>query len=130
MKIGAVIIGATAAAGYAYMTSRFLCCQGEDGFASNVTSFVIVGAVLLVTAMAVQPAWRDRPVAAIVAGLALFLVVGIVTMLARPTWDSYVFARPLRLGWRTTGVFVVATAVALLQSWLTARARVRRGSTR
>lgn len=130
MKVGAVIMGGMAAAGYAYMTSRFLCCQGEDGFASNVTSVVLVGAVLLITAVAVQPAWRDRPVTAIIAGLALFVVVSAILMLARPTWDSYVFARPLHLGWRTAGVFAVVTAVALLQSWLMARARVRRSSVR
>lgn len=125
-SVRAFVVGVVAAGGYAYVAARFLCCRGEDGFAANVADTALVAAVLLPTAMAVQPGWRSRPLAAMATGAVLFLAVGAIVLFARPGWSDYVAARPLHLYWRTAAVLAAATGVAFLHlRWIAGSARDR-----
>lgn len=115
MNWRAGVVGAIAGAGYLFMASRFACCHGEDGFSANVSDGLSVAAALLVTALAVQPAWRTRALLSIAAAAVLFVMLCIIVLVARPAWDDYIRGRPLQVGVRTAAVFVAATLAAFIE---------------
>lgn len=110
-------MGAVAAIGFLFMTSSFRCCEGEDGFAKNVSVGSTVAVTLLIGSLIVQQRWRERPFLSILIGVGLFAVLMTILLSAGPRWNDYVFSRQLYLGWRTAGVFAAAAAATYLFLW-------------
>lgn len=122
----AIGVGIAAAIAFLLVFNHFRCCQGEGGFAQNASIGGLAAVGLFVVSIFAQPAWRSQPFVCVTMAVILFIAIGAIVMMARPSWDSYIFNRPLHLGWRAAGVFATATITTYLLSMATARWTARR----